>query len=298
MVRRTVRHVCTPRESFANWTGGGFGETALPVEDARRVIRMSKYLVVVESPAKAKTINKFLGPSYVVRASFGHVRDLPKSDLGVDIENDFQPKYVTPKDSAKAVKALQEAAGKVDGILLASDPDREGEAIGWHVAALLAKSKKPVQRIVFNEITKRSVREAIKHPRDIDQDLVNAQQARRILDRLVGYKISPFLQWAVKKGLSAGRVQSVAVRMVCEREAEIRAFVAEEYWTLEALLDTVRNETFTARLSKVAGEKPAIGTEAAMQAVLARLEGVTYTVANIETKEVRRRPYPPFITSS
>ncbi|NUM52515.1 MAG: type I DNA topoisomerase [Candidatus Hydrogenedentes bacterium] len=259
---------------------------------------MSKYLVVVESPAKAKTINKFLGPSYVVRASYGHVRDLPKSDLGVDIENDFQPKYVTPKDSAKAVKALQDAANKVDAILLASDPDREGEAIGWHVAALLEKSKKPVQRIVFNEITKRSVREATKHPRDIDQNLVNAQQARRILDRLVGYKISPLLQWAVKKGLSAGRVQSVAVRMVCEREAEIRAFVPEEYWTLEALLETVRNETFTARLSRVAGEKPVIGNEAAMQAILARLEGATYSVTNIETKEVRRRPYPPFITSS
>ena len=143
---------------------------------------MSKYLVVVESPAKARTINKFLGPSYVVRASYGHVRDLPKSDLGVDIENDFQPKYVTLKDSAKAVKVLQEAAKKVDIILLASDPDREGEAIGWHVAALLEKAGKPVQRIVFNEITKRSVREATKHPRKIDQNLVNAQQARRILD--------------------------------------------------------------------------------------------------------------------
>ena len=259
---------------------------------------MSKYLVVVESPAKAKTINKFLGPSYVVKASYGHVRDLPKSDLGVDIANDFQPKYVTPKDSAKNVKALQEAAKKVDFILLASDPDREGEAIGWHVAALLEKSGKPVQRIVFNEITKRSVKEATKHPRAIDQDLVNAQQARRILDRLVGYKISPFLQWAVKKGLSAGRVQSVAVRMVCEREAEIRAFVAEEYWTLEALLETVRNDTFTARLSRVAGEKPVIGNEATMQQILTRLDGATYNVTNVETKEVRRRPYPPFITSS
>jgi len=259
---------------------------------------MSKYLVVVESPAKAKTINKFLGPNYVVRASYGHVRDLPKSDLGVDVENNFQPKYVTLKDSAKAVKALQEAAKGVDSILLASDPDREGEAIGWHVAALLEKLKKPIQRIVFNEITKRSVREATKHPREIDINVVNAQQARRILDRLVGYKISPFLQWAVKKGLSAGRVQSVAVRMVCEREAEIRAFIPEEYWTLEALLETVRGDTFTARLARVAGEKAVIGNEATMQSILKRLDGAKYAVKNIETKEVRRRPYPPFITSS
>lgn len=259
---------------------------------------MSKYLVVVESPAKAKTINKFLGPNYIVRASYGHVRDLPKSDLGVDIENNFQPKYVTLKDSAKAVKELQAAAKKVDAILLASDPDREGEAIGWHVAALLEKAKKPVQRIVFNEITKKSVREAIKKPGEIDQNLVNAQQARRVLDRLVGYKISPFLQWSVKKGLSAGRVQSVAVRMVCEREAEIRAFVPEEYWTLDALLETVRGEQFTARLFKVRGEKPQLGNESVVKEIMARVEGAPFTVANVETKEVRRRPYPPFITSS
>ncbi|MDZ4861104.1 MAG: type I DNA topoisomerase [Candidatus Hydrogenedentes bacterium] len=259
---------------------------------------MSKILVVVESPAKAKTINKFLGPNYIVRASYGHVRDLPKSDLGVDVNNNFQPKYVTLKDSAKAVKALQEAAKTVDSILLASDPDREGEAIGWHVATLLEKSKKPVQRIVFNEITKRSVKAATKHPREIDLNLVNAQQARRVLDRLVGYKISPFLQWAVKKGLSAGRVQSVAVRMVCEREDEIRAFIIEEYWTIEALLETIRGDVFTARLVRVAGEKPQLPNEDSVKQVLARLDGAKYSIANIETKEVRRRPYPPFITSS
>lgn len=259
---------------------------------------MEKCLVVVESPAKAKTINKFLGPNYVVRASYGHVRDLPKNDLGVDVANNFQPKYVTPKDSQKAVKALRDAAAKVDRILLASDPDREGEAIGWHVAQLLEGAGKPVQRIVFNEITRRSVREATQHPREIDVNLVNAQQARRVLDRLVGYKISPFLQWSVRKGLSAGRVQSVAVRMVCEREAEIRAFKPEEYWTLDALLETPRNDSFTARLTKVRGEKAQIGNEARMQEVLRGLEGAAYVVGQVETKEVRRRPPPPFITSS
>ncbi|MFA6241214.1 MAG: type I DNA topoisomerase [Candidatus Hydrogenedentales bacterium] len=259
---------------------------------------MEKCLVVVESPAKAKTINRFLGNKYVVRASYGHVRDLPKNDLGVDIDNNFQPKYVTLKDSQKAVKALLEAASKVDLILLASDPDREGEAIGWHVAELLKKSKKPVQRIVFNEITKRSVREATQHPRELDLNLVNAQQARRVLDRLVGYKISPLLQWTMKKGLSAGRVQSVAVRMVCEREAEIRAFVTVEYWTLDALLETERNTTFTARLAKIRGEKAEIGNEAQIKDILNRLEGVPFQVSSVEKKEVRRRPYPPFITSS
>ncbi len=259
---------------------------------------MEKCLVVVESPAKAKTIHKFLGNNYLVRASYGHVRDLPKNEMGVDIDNGFHPKYVTLRDSAKAVKAIQEAAGKVDRVLLASDPDREGEAIGWHIAELLKKVKKPIQRIVFNEITKRSVREATKYPREIDVNLVNAQQARRVLDRLVGYKISPLLQWTMKKGLSAGRVQSVAVRMVCEREEEIRAFVSIEYWTLDALLATAREEAFTARLTKVRGEKAEIPNEDRVRAIMRGLERVEFRVASIDTKEVRRRPYPPFITST
>ncbi|GMW02138.1 MAG: DNA topoisomerase 1 [Candidatus Hydrogenedentota bacterium] len=280
---------------------------------------MAKYLVVVESPAKAKTINKFLGSNYVVRASYGHVRDLPKSDLGVDIENDFNPKYVNLRDSAKAIKELKAVADKVQTVLVASDPDREGEAIGWHVAEILKKSKKDldIRRIVFNEITKKSVTEATKHPRDIDSNLVNAQQARRVLDRLVGYKISPLLNWSIRKGLSAGRVQSVAVRMVCDRESEIRAFVPVEYWSLEAELLTQEAKSLTARLNRFRGEKAEIGSRDQMLDVLKALKVnavsgeepgavvihgiesiVPFSVKSVEKKEVRRRPYAPFITST
>ena len=263
---------------------------------------MSKNLVIVESPAKARTINKFLGSSYVVKASNGHVRDLPANELGVDVENDFAPKYVAIKESAKAIKELREAARKADRILLASDPDREGEAIGWHIAELLKKETepehKPVDRIVFNAITKRSILEAVKNPRPIDENLVNAQQARRILDRLVGYKLSPLLQFGIRKGLSAGRVQSVAVRMVCDRETEIRAFVTEEYWTLDAVLLTLRQENLIAHLFRVNGEKPQLGNEADVREIVEALNGAAYTVGKIEQKEVRRNPFPPFITSS
>ena len=259
---------------------------------------MAKTLVVVESPAKAKTINKFLGQGYIVKACNGHVRDLPKNELGVDIENDFAPTYVALKEASKPIKDLKDAAGKAERILLASDPDREGEAIGWHVSELLKSCDRPIQRIVFNAITKRSVLEAAQHPRPIDENLVNAQQARRILDRLVGYKISPLLQFSIRKGLSAGRVQSVAVRMVCEREAEIRAFVIEEYWTLDAVLVTERGDTLTARLFRIGEEKPQIGNEAAVQEIIRDLEGAEYAVAAVERKDVRRNPYPPFITST
>jgi DNA topoisomerase-1 len=259
---------------------------------------MAKYLVIVESPAKARTINKFLGSNYVVRASNGHVRDLPKNELGVDIDHDFAPKYVRLSESSKPIAAIKEAAKQVESILLASDPDREGEAIGWHIAALLASEKKPIERIVFNAITRRAVLEAAKHPRPIDENLVNAQQARRVLDRLVGYKLSPLLQWSVQKGLSAGRVQSVAVRMVCEREDEIRRFVIEEYWTIDATFLTGANETFVGRLFQIRGEKAVIPNEPAAQDILRALEGARYQVASVERKEVRRRPYPPFITSS
>ena len=259
---------------------------------------MPKCLVVVESPAKAKTINKFLGPDYVVKASYGHVRDLPKNELGVDIANGFAPTYEMLKESAKAVKEIRDAAAKVDRILLASDPDREGEAIGWHVAALLKTSKKPVERIVFNAITKRNILEAVGNPRPIDEGLVNAQQARRVLDRLVGYKISPLLQFSIRKGLSAGRVQSVAVRMVVDREAEIRAFVPEEYWTLDALLATSKEELFTARLFRLHGVKPEINNQETITQVVEQLQGAKYTVSEVERKDVRRNPYPPFITSS
>jgi len=257
-----------------------------------------KYLVVVESPAKAKTINKFLGTNYIVKASYGHVRDLPKNEMGVDIEHDFNPKYVRLQDAAKPVKEIKEAAAKVDSILLASDPDREGEAIGWHIAELLKGTDKPVERIVFNAITKRNIVEATKHPRPIDINLVNAQQARRILDRLVGYKLSPLLQFSIRKGLSAGRVQSVAVRMVCDREAELRAFVAEEYWTLDALLSTERGEELVTRLFRYKGEKPQIHSEQEVNEIIRSLEAATYAVSSVEQKEVRRNPLPPFITSS
>ncbi|HOD50089.1 MAG TPA: type I DNA topoisomerase [Candidatus Hydrogenedentes bacterium] len=259
---------------------------------------MARYLVVVESPAKARTINKFLGSSYMVKACYGHVRDLPKSSLGVDIDRNFEPQYVQLKESRKAVKELQEAAEKADRILLATDPDREGEAIGWHVAALLEKVGKPAARVVFNEITKRCVCEAAKNPRPIDANLVDAQQARRILDRLVGYKISPLLQFGMQRGLSAGRVQSVAVRMVCEREEAIRNFVPREYWTLDADFLTPREEGFTARLTKVRGEKADLENEGQVQAVLTALDGAEFRVAGVEKKEVKRHPYPPFITST
>lgn len=259
---------------------------------------MAKYLVVVESPAKARTINKILGPNYVVKASMGHVRDLPKNELGVDVDHDFTPKYVRLKESAKAVKEIKDAAAKVEEILLASDPDREGEAIGWHVAELLKTAKKPINRIVFNAITKRNIQEATKHPRPIDENLVNAQQARRVLDRLVGYKLSPLLQFTLRKGLSAGRVQSVAVRMVCEREAQIRAFVPEEYWTLDATLATEQNEQFVARLFRIGEEKAQLPNEEAVNRVVGELEGASYRVGKVERKEVKRNPYPPFITST
>ncbi len=259
---------------------------------------MPKYLVVVESPAKARTINKMLGSSYIVKASNGHVRDLPKNDLGVDVDNDFAPKYVKLREASQPIKAIKEAADKVDTILLASDPDREGEAIGWHIAELLRPTDKPIQRIVFNAITKRNIVEATKHPRPIDENLVNAQQARRILDRLVGYKLSPLLQFSVQKGLSAGRVQSVAVRMVVDREAEIRAFQAIEYWTLDALLLTQKNESFTARLFRYRGEKPEIPNEETVKAILASIDGAEFAIDSVERKEVRRKPAPPFITST
>ncbi|MDX9973531.1 MAG: type I DNA topoisomerase [FCB group bacterium] len=259
---------------------------------------MPKYLVVVESPAKARTINKFLGSNYVVKASFGHVRDLPKSELGVDVENDFQPKYVTLKDSSKHISELKKSAGQVERILLASDPDREGEAIGWHIAQILEPLKKPVDRVVFNEITKKAIQEAVKHPRPIDENLVNAQQARRVLDRLLGYKISPFLQWAVQRGLSAGRVQSVAVRMVCDREDDIRRFIPEEYWTLDASFLTPRNDAFTARLFRMGGEKAVVPTREVVDRILSDLDGAAYKIANVERKEVQRKPSAPFITST
>ena len=208
---------------------------------------MAKNLVIVESPAKVKTIKKFLGSNYEVCASQGHVRDLPKSTLGVDVEHNFEPKYITIRGKGEVLAKLRKEVKKADNIYLATDPDREGEAISWHLFESLKLGEKKVHRISFNEITKNAVKDSLKHPRDIDMDLVDAQQARRILDRMVGYKISPLLWGKIKRGLSAGRVQSVALRIICDREEEIAAFIPKEYWTIEAQFGTAGSKkSFTA----------------------------------------------------
>jgi DNA topoisomerase-1 len=260
---------------------------------------LSKALVVVESPAKAKTIEKFLGKNYTVRASMGHLRDLPKSQFGVDIEQDFTPKYINIRGKGDLIKSLKEEAKKAGTVYLATDPDREGEAIAWHLAHLLGIGEKKACRIEFNEITKQAIQKAVKHPRAIDLSRVDAQQARRILDRIVGYKLSPLLWRKVRKGLSAGRVQSVAVRLICDREREIEAFVTEEYWTVTAKLRAgAKGGLFDAELVAVDGKKPEIGTEAAAKAVTGELEKAKYAVREVKRRERRRNPLAPFITSS
>ncbi len=266
---------------------------------------MSKSLVVVESPAKAKTIKKILGRDYIVESSVGHIRDLPTKELGVDIENAFTPKYVLIRGKGKVVKSLQSEAGKVDNIYLAADPDREGEAICWHLAEELKKTKKPIYRITYNEITKSAILNAIEKPGEIDMSLVDAQQARRILDRLVGYQISPILWRSVKPGLSAGRVQSVAVRLICEREAEIEAFKPKEYWTLTATLTPVDVEhLFTAKLHKIGSRKGEINNygfqidETRAKELAADAKTKNYVVEKVEKRERKQRPVPPFITST
>jgi len=262
---------------------------------------MAKALVIVESPAKAKTINKYLGRDYKVLASMGHVRDLPKSKLGVDVDDGFQPVYEAIPSRKKVLKELKDAAQKVSTIFVATDPDREGEAIGWHVAeelsGLKGAKKRPIHRLMFNEITKKAVVEALAHPGDIDKKMVDAQQARRVLDRLVGYKISPLLWDKVRRGLSAGRVQSVSLKLVCDREAEIEAFKAEEYWYLFAKLAGPLPPEFTARLMKKGGSAIKVGTEAEAKAVVSALDGATWTVAAVTTKERKKNPVPPYITS-
>jgi len=260
-------------------------------------------LVIVESPTKGNTIKKFLGPKYRVVASYGHVRDLPKSEFGIDIENGFQPKYIIPLKSKKIVKALKEEVKKSKLTILATDEDREGEAIAWHLSqALDLNGEKTYQRIVFHEITKSAVEEALKNPRKIDINLVDSQQARRILDRIVGYKLSPFLWKKIARGLSAGRVQSVAVRLVVEREREIQNFVPQEYWTIEALLKKQAEEKeFLASLIKKGDETiPKLGIKTKKEAdkIIKDLEGTEYKVLNIEKKEVKRNPFPPFTTST
>jgi DNA topoisomerase-1 len=258
-----------------------------------------KSLVIVESPAKAKTIAKYLGKNYTVKASVGHIMDLPKSKLGVDIENDFEPKYIVIKGKAPVVKELKSAAKKADRILLATDPDREGEAIAAHVAEVISGNIKDaeVYRVLFNEITKKAILLAIEHPGKIDVNKVDAQQARRVLDRLVGYQISPILWKKVQRGLSAGRVQSVALRLICEREEEIKAFVPEEFWSLTALLEGKSPPQFEAKLIKRDEEKLRVKNNEEAQKILADLQGRPYSVAKVEKKERRRNPVPPFTTS-
>ncbi|HWI54938.1 MAG TPA: type I DNA topoisomerase [Desulfobacteria bacterium] len=260
---------------------------------------MSKYLVIVESPAKAKTIGKFLGKKYTVKASMGHVRDLPKSQFGVDTEHDFSPKYINIRGKGDLIKELKTAAKKADKVLLAPDPDREGEAIAWHLQNILGITNNEKCRVEFNEITKDAIQNAMKSPRSIDYTRVDAQQARRILDRLVGYKLSPLLWRKVKKGLSAGRVQSVAVRLVCDRENEIKEFIPEEYWSLTGLFEKEKDlKQFEAKLSHHKSKKIDIKDESSMKKVLSDLEDVIYKVQDIRKKEKKRQPAAPFTTST
>jgi DNA topoisomerase I len=264
---------------------------------------MAKALVIVESPAKAKTINKYLGKQYVVKASLGHIKDLPKRDLAVDVDHGFRPRYEVIEGKKKLIQELREAAKKVESIYLAADPDREGEAICWHLQEELKSKAKDgtapqIFRVMFNEITKNSIQKAFEKPRAVNVNLVDAQQARRVLDRLVGYKISPLLWDKVRRGLSAGRVQTVALRLVVEREREVRAFQAQEYWTLDANLAAKKTPVFDARLIRRGDEAAAIPNQAASDALVADLEGATFTVRSVGTKEKRRHPVAPFITST
>ena len=257
-------------------------------------------LVIVESPAKAKTIGKYLGRGYKVTASMGHVRDLPASTLGIDVENGYTPKYITIKGKQKLVKELKAEAKKCDGVLLATDPDREGEAISWHLANILGLDPSAPNRVTFDEITKKGVKEGMAHPRAINIDLFNAQQARRELDRLVGYKLSPFLGKKVRRALSAGRVQSVAVRLIRDRELEIENFKPDEYWNIDALLNPQGEKgEFTARLAATAdGKKLTVTNKQQADGILAALDGRDYTITKIEKGKRRRQPSPPFITST
>jgi DNA topoisomerase-1 len=259
---------------------------------------MSKSLVIVESPTKVKTLEKFLGKDYVVKASVGHIKDLPEGELGVDLENNFQPTYVPIAGKSKVIQELKKASKGVKNIYLGPDPDREGEAIAWHIAEEIGNNGKNVYRVLFNEITKNAVLDALSHPGQLQQSLYEAQQARRILDRLVGYQISPLLWEKVRRGLSAGRVQSVAVRIICEREREIQKFVPEEYWSITATLKGKDSPvTFDAKLVKWKGKKLKIADETQAQAIKQAVQGASFTVSKITQQEKRRHPLPPFITS-
>ena len=260
-----------------------------------------KTLVIVESPTKAKTISKFLGRNFIVKSSFGHVRDLPKSKLGVDIEHNFEPHYIVSRDKTKVAKELKDAAKKSDAVLFATDEDREGEAISWHLANILQIEPTDAKRIVFHEITKHAITRALENPRPLDLKMVDAQQARRILARLVGYELSHFLWRKVARGLSAGRVQSVAVRLIVEREREIKDFKTEEYWSIEGIFESKPKQVFPAKLYAIKGkklDKLDIKDKKQTDEILADLQNATYKVENIEEKKTKRLPSPPFITST
>src|SRR5580698_9751042 len=262
---------------------------------------MAKALVIVESPAKAKTINKYLGKQYIVKASLGHIKDLPKKDLAVDVENGFEPRYEVIEGKKKLIAELKASAKGVESIYLAADPDREGEAICYHLQEELQSPKKggpAFYRVMFNEITKKAIEKAFEKPSQVNIALVEAQQARRVLDRLVGYKISPLLWDKVRRGLSAGRVQTVALRVIVEREREIRAFIPKEYWTIDADFNAKKPPVLTARLAKINDANAEIGNQEASDQILAALDGVDYIVKSVGTREKKRNPVAPFITST
>lgn len=259
---------------------------------------MAKNLVIVESPAKAKTIKKYLGANYKIKASMGHIRDLPKSRMGVDVENNFEPKYINIRGKGDLISDLKKEAKNAGKIYLATDPDREGEAISWHLAHILNVDDKQKCRVTFNEITKNAVVKAIKEPRKIDMDLVDAQQARRILDRIVGYEISPLLWRNIRKGLSAGRVQSVATKMVCDREQEIESFIPEEYWRINAVFEKENGKSFKSRFYGYKNKKLDLPRQDEVDKVIENLKGKSFLIKNVKHGEKKRSPAPPFITST
>ncbi|HEX8435595.1 type I DNA topoisomerase, partial [Archangium sp.] len=299
--KKTAAKKTTAKKAAARRKGDELATVEASAEDAEasETPRRGKgphYLVVVESPAKAKTIKKYLGSGYTVKASVGHILDLPKSKMGVDIEHDFEPQYEVIKGKEKVLGELKKAAQGVDKVFLATDPDREGEAIAWHIHNQLGHDN--AYRVMFNEITKSAIQEAIAHPRQLSQENYDSQQTRRILDRLVGYQISPILWKKVRRGLSAGRVQSVAVRLVCEREGEIKVFVPQEYWTLDALFEGPAGPPpFKAKLSKVDGKKVELKDKATTDALVAELQSASFVVSKVDKKERRRNAPAPFITS-
>ncbi len=258
----------------------------------------TKSLIIVESPSKAKTINKYLGKEYIVEASFGHIKNLPKSKIGVDVEDGYAPTYVTIKGKGEVLKKLKERAGKVSDIYLATDPDREGEAIAWHVAEELEPVNNNIYRVLFHEITRSGINEAMSNRRKIDDKLVYSQQARRIMDRIVGYQVSPFVWKTIYYGLSAGRVQTVALRLICERAEEIERFIPEEYWSVIGQFKTEKSEEFFAKLVRIDGKQKRIGSEDEVKGIADEIKTQTYVISNVQKKDVKRNPGPPFITST